>query len=88
MSDHESVHYADLTAGSYLWTGSPADVFITQWTTPQARRDKIKTWEYHQKITVEWLATTQARLQDLDLVAQKRKECALNPVGRGRGMIH
>ena len=33
------------------------------------------------------LAAAQARLQDLDLGAQKRKERALNPVGRGRGMI-
>ena len=53
MSDHESVHYADLIAGSYLWAGSPADVFITQRTMPQVRRDKIKTREYRQKITIE-----------------------------------
>ena len=51
------------------------------------RRDKARTREYHWRITVEWLAAAQARLQDLDLVAQKRKECALNPVGRGKGMI-
>ena len=87
MSDHESVHHADLIAGSYLWAGSPADIFVTQRTTQQARWDKAKTWEYRQRITVEWLAAAQARLQDLDLVAQKRKECTLNPVGRGRGMI-
>ena len=30
------------------------------------------------------LATTQARLKDLEVVAQKRKERTLNPVGRGR----
>ena len=36
---------------------------------------------------MEWLAVAQARLQDLVLVAQKCKECALNPVGRGRGMM-
>ena len=53
----------------------------------QARRDKARTWEYRWRITVERLAAAQARLQDLDLVAQKRKECALNPVGRDRGMI-
>ena len=81
MSDHESVCHADLIAGSYLWAGSPAEIFVTQWTTQQARRDKARTREYHQRITVE-------RLQDLDLVAQKCKERALNPVGRGRGMIH
>ena len=88
MSDHESVHHADLIAGSHLWASSLADVFVTQWTTQQARRDKARTQEYCRRITVEWLAAAQARLQDLDLVAQKHKECALNPVGRGRGMIH
>ena len=87
MSDHESVHHADLIAGSYLWASSPADIFVTQWTTQQARRDKARTQEYHWRITVERLAAAQARLQDLDLVAQKRTEHALNPVGRGRGMI-
>ena len=87
MSDHKSVRHADLIAGSYLWAGSLADVFVTQRTTQQVRRDKAKTWEYCQRITIERLAAAQARLQDLDLVAQKRKECTLNPVGRGRGMI-
>ena len=82
MSDHESVHHADLIAGSYLWASSLADVFVTQQTMQQVRRDKARTWEYRQRITVEWLAAVQVRLQDLDLVAQKRKECALNPVGR------
>ena len=81
MSDHESVRHSDLIAGSYLWAGSPADVFVTQRTTQQVRRDKARTWEYCRRITVEWLAAAQARLQDLDLVAQKRKERALNPVG-------
>ena len=88
MSDHESVRHADLIAGSYLWASSPADIFVTQQTTQQARRDKARTREYCWRITVEWLAAAQARLQDLDLVAQKHKEHALNPVGRGRGMIH
>ena len=87
MSDHESVRHADLIAGSYLWAGSLTDVYVMQQTTQQARRDKTKTREYRQRITVEWLAAAQARLQDLDLVAQKHKERALNPVGRGRGMI-
>ena len=87
MSDHESVCHADLIAGSYLWAGSRADIFVTQRTTQQARRDKAKTREYRRRITVERLATAQARLQDLDLVAQKRKEHTLNSVGRGRGMI-
>ena len=87
MSDHESICYADLIAGSYLWAGSLADVFVTQWTMQQARRDKARTREYRRRITVERLAAAKARLQDLDLVAQKHKERALNPVGRGRGMI-
>ena len=87
MSDHESVCHTDLIAGSYLWAGSPADIFVTQRTTQQARRDKTRTQEYCWRITVERLAAAQARLQDLDLVAQKRKERALNLAGRGRGMI-
>ena len=88
MSDHESAHHADLIAGSYLWASSPTDIFVTPQTMQQARRDKARTWEYRWRITVERLATAQARLQDLDLVAQKRKEHALNPAGRGRGMIY
>ena len=58
-----------------------------QRTTQQARRNKAKTREYHQKITVERLATAQARLRDIDLMAQKNKERTLNPIGRGRGMV-
>ena len=88
MSYHESAHHADHITGLYLWAGSPADVFVAQRTTQQVRRDKAKTREYCQRITVERLAMAQARLQDLDLMAQKGKECTLNPVGRGRGMIH
>ena len=88
MSDHESVRHTDLIAGSYLWAGSPADVFVTQQTTQQVRRDKARTREYCRRITVERLAAAQVRLQDLDLVAQKHKERALNLVGRGRGIIH
>ena len=87
MSNHESAHHTDLIAGSYLWAGSLADVFVTQRTMQQARRDRARTQEYRQRITVEQLAAAQARLEDLDLVAQKRKERALNPVGRGIGMI-
>ena len=87
MSDHESVHHTDLIAGLYLWASSLADIFVTQRTTQQARRDKARTQEYRWRITVERLATAQVRLQDLDLVAQKRKEHALNLVGRGRDMI-
>ena len=88
MSYPESVHHADLIAGLYLWASSPADVFVTQRTTQQARRDKTKTREYRWRITVERLAAAQARLQDLDLMAQKHKERTLNPVGWARGMIH
>ena len=87
MSDHESVHHADLIAGSYLWASSLADIFVTQQTMQQVRRDKAKTREYRRRITIEQFAAAQARLQDLDLVAQKCKERTLNPVGRGRGMI-
>ena len=87
MSKRESALFADLIAGSYLWAGVPADVFVTPRTTQQARRDKAKTGEYHRRITVEQLAAAQARLRDLDLVARKQKELRENLVGRGLGMV-
>ena len=80
MSDAKSMLFGDLIGGSYLWGGVPADVFVAQRTTQQARRDKAKTRGYRRRITVEWLAATHARLQ-------KHKEHVLNPVVRGRGMI-
>ena len=61
MSDREARCYADLIMGSYLWAGSPATIFVTKRTTQEARRDKVKTREYRRKITVQLLATTQAR---------------------------
>ena len=64
-----------------------ARVFVTKWTTQEARRDKVKTREYHWKITVRWLAAAQARLKDLEMVTQKCQERATNPVARGRSMI-
>ena len=87
MSNREARYYADLIMGSYLWAGSPATVFVTKRTTQEARRDKAKTKEYHRRITMQRLATAQARLKDLEMVAQKCQERAANPVGRGRGMI-
>ena len=74
MSERESALFADLIAGSYLWAGVPADVFVTPRTTQQARRDKAKTREYRRRITVERLAAAQARLRDLDLTARRQKE--------------
>ena len=62
MSNNESMLFVDLIGGSYLWGSIPADVFATQQTTQQARRDKTKTQEYCCRITVERLAATQARL--------------------------
>ena len=53
MSKRELALFADLIAGSYLWAGVPADVFVTRQTTQQARRDKAKTHEYCRRITVE-----------------------------------
>ena len=53
MSERESALFADLIGGSYLWTGVPADIFVTLQTTQQARRDKAKTREYCHRITVE-----------------------------------
>ena len=87
MSNREARCYADLIMGSYLWAGSPATIFVTKQTTQEARRDKVKTKEYRRKITVQRLATAQARLKDLEMVTQKRQEPATNPVVRGRGMI-
>ena len=87
MSDREARYYADLIMGSYLWAGSPAIVFVTKRATQEARRDKAKTREYRRRITVQRLATAQARLKDLEMVAQKCQERAANLVGRGRGMI-
>ena len=87
MSDREARYYADLIMGSYLWAGSLATVFVTKQTTQEARRDKVKTKEYRRRITVQRLATAQARLKDLEMVTQKHQERAANPVGRGRGMV-
>ena len=87
MSNREARCYSDLIMGSYLWAGSPATVFVTQQTTQEARRDKVKTREYRRKITVQQLATAQARLKDLEMVTQKRQEHAANPVARGRSML-
>ena len=53
MSDAELMLFADLMRGSYLWGGVPPDVFVTQRTTQQVRRDKTKTWEYRRSITAE-----------------------------------
>ena len=87
MSETESALFADLIAGSYLWAGVPADIFVTPRTTQQVRRDKAKTREYRRRITVERLAAAQARLRDLNLTAHKQKEPRENPVGHNRGMI-
>ena len=88
MSDREARCYADLITGSYLWAGSPATIFVTKWTTQEARRDKVKTREYCRKITVRRLAAAQARLKELEMVTQKCQECTISLVARGRGMIH
>ena len=87
MSKRELALFADLIAGSYLWAGVPADVFVTPRTTKQARRDKAKTHEYHHRIMVERLAAAQARLRDWDLTAHRQKELRENPVGCGQGMV-
>ena len=76
-----------MITGSYLWAGSLATIFVTKRTTQEARRDKVKTRGYRRKITIQRLAAAQARLKDLEMVAQKCEECVANPVARGRGMI-
>ena len=88
MSEAESVLFADLIGGSYLWAGVLADVFVMPRTTQQARRDKANIQEYRCRITVEQLAAAQARLQDLNVATQKCRELRENPVVHGRGMIH
>ena len=56
MTHAESTLFVDLIGGGYLWGGVPAEVFVAQQTTPQARRDKAKTREYRCWITVnDWL---------------------------------
>ena len=87
MSDREARCYTDSIMGSYLWAGSTATVFVARRTTQEARRNKIKTREYHWKITVWRLAAAQARLKDLEMVTRKCQERAANPVARGWGMI-
>ena len=87
MSEQESALFVDLIAGSYLWAGVPADIFVTPRTTQQARRDKAKMREYRRRITLEQLAAAQAWLRDLDLTACRQKELRENLVGRGRGMV-
>ena len=84
MSERELALFADLIAGSYLWAGVPADVFVTLRTTQQARRDKAKTHEYRHRIMVERLAAAQAQLRDLDLTTRRQKELRENPVGHGQ----
>ena len=87
MSERESALFTDLIAGSYLWAGVPADVFVTPQTVQQVRRDKVKTREYRHRIMVERLAAAQAQLRDLDLATRKQKELRENLVGRGLGMV-
>ena len=43
MTHAESTLFVDLIGGGYLWGGVPAEVFVTQRTMPQARRDKVRT---------------------------------------------
>ena len=88
MTRDEATLFIDHIRGGYLWAGIPAKVFVTSRTMPQARRDKMKTREYRHRLTVQRLMATQARLQDLDLTAQKSRQEAENPISQGRGMIH
>ena len=87
MTWAETVLFINLIRGGYLWGSVPAEVFATQRTMPQAKRDKMKTHNYRCRITVDRLAAAQARLQDLDLAAQKRRQQKENPGSCGQGMI-
>ena len=79
MTRDEATLFIDLIRGSYLWASVAAEVFVTSRTMPQARRDKTKTHDYRHQITMQQLAAAQARLQDLDLVTQKRRQKMENP---------
>ena len=43
MSNAKLMLFVDLIGDSYLWDGVLAEVFVTQRTMQQARRDKAKT---------------------------------------------
>ena len=79
MTRDEATLFIDLIRGGYLWASVPAKVFVTSRTMPQARRDKTKIRDYRRRITMQQLAAAQARLQDLDLVTQKRRQKMENP---------
>ena len=76
MSDHEARCYADLIMGSYLWAGSPATVFVTKWTTQEARRDKVKTREYRRKITIGAAKLKSISGRDM-MIIESRMPCCL-----------
>ena len=55
-------------------------------THPQARRDKVKTRDYRCRVTVEEMASTEARLKQIDLTTWKHEERKKNPEPCGWGM--
>ena len=79
MTRDKATLFIDCIRGGYLWASIPAEVFVTSRTTPQARRDKMKTHEYRCWLIIQWLVAAQVRLQDLDLSMQKCHQKVENP---------
>ena len=79
MTRDKATLFIDHIRDSYLLASIPAEVAATSRTVPQARSDKTRTREYRHQLTVQQLVAAQARLQDLDLSAQKRHQKVENP---------
>ena len=71
MSYEDSEVFRDCVEGSYYWGSTRAIVDAAWRTHPQARRDKTKTRDYRRQVTVEQMASAEARLKQLDLAAHR-----------------
>ena len=74
MSYDESQMFADCIDRAYLWGGTGAVIDAARHTHPQARQDKTKTRNFWRQLTAEQMASTQARLEQLDLAARNCEE--------------
>ena len=82
ISYEDSEVFRDSVEGSYYWGGTHAIVDAARRTHPQARRDKTKTRNYRRQVTVEQMASAEARLKQLDLAARRQEEHKKNPEPR------
>ena len=73
MTYDEGEMFRRCIEGSYLWGGTQSIIDTAHHTHPQARRDKTKTRDYRRRAMVEEMATTEARLKQIDLAARKRE---------------